>query len=88
MIRVGWKSLAAILVWGTLIPVWAFWVVSGWRRARENRVERSRFVRCRLCGADFSPADSGEACPQCGAKFFDGKRGGDSDKIGGVQMPV
>lgn len=79
MIRAGWKSLSAILVWGTLIPVWTFWVYSAWRRARYRRQDQARRSTCRLCWAEFDVEISPEACPQCGARRVACPTGGAGD---------
>jgi hypothetical protein len=68
MIRANWKSLAAILVWGTLLPVCFFWLMAAWRQMRQRREDMARRIICRLCWLEFEAENSVNTCPQCGAR--------------------
>jgi hypothetical protein len=67
MIRAGWKSLGAVLVWGTLLPVFCLWIAQGWKRKRQIEGEQTRKGRCRLCWSYYDGVSGAVGCPYCGA---------------------
>lgn len=75
MIRAGWRSLGALLVWGMILPVIGFWVAAEWRQRREARLERERRMRCRLCRGESEREVFAGGCPFCGAAQGTGDEG-------------
>lgn len=82
MIRASWKSLAAILVWATLIPVWGFWMLAAWRRLQQQREDRARRGTCRLCWAEFEWESALETCPRCGTRTAANRSQADGVELG------